>query len=142
VTAGSNVGYAWDFGDGALGSGVTASHTYAAAGIYTAVVTATNGVSTLTATTGVTVTELGTLGDVNGDGLADSTDALIILSADAGINTSQFCPMNCGDVNGDGYVDSTDALIVLSYDAAMSVPYPVGQPGCPFSVTQPPGCAP
>jgi hypothetical protein len=142
VTAGSNVGYAWDFGDGALGSGVTASHTYAAAGIYTAVVTATNGVSTLTATTGVTVTELGTLGDVNGDGLADSTDALIILSADAGINTSQFCPMKCGNVNGDGYVDSTDALIVLSYDAAMSVPYPVGQPGCPFSVTQPPGCAP
>jgi len=83
-----------------------------------------------------------TLGDVNGDRLVDSTDALIILSADVGTNTSQFCPMNCGDVNGDGYIDSTDALIVLSYDVGMSVPYPVGQPGCPASVTQPPGCSP
>ncbi len=82
------------------------------------------------------------LGEVNGDGLADSTDALIVLSADAGIDTEQFCPLNCGDVNGDGYVDSTDALIVLSYDAGMNVPFPVGQPGCPASVAQPPGCSP
>jgi hypothetical protein len=82
------------------------------------------------------------LGDVNYDGLVDSTDALIILSADVGLNTSQFCPMNCGDVNGDGYVDSTDALIILSYDVGMSVPFPIGQPGCPSSVTQPPGCSP
>jgi hypothetical protein len=80
------------------------------------------------------------LGGVNNDGVVDSTDALIILSADAGLDTSQFCPMNCGDVNADGYVDSTDALIILSYDAGMSVPFPVGQPGCPSSVTQPAGC--
>ena len=59
----------------------------------------------------------------------NSTDALIILSADAGINTSQYCPMNCGDVNGDGLVNSTDALIILSYDVGMTVPFPVGQPG-------------
>jgi hypothetical protein len=82
------------------------------------------------------------LGDVNHDGLVDSTDALIVLSADVGLNTSQFCPMNCGDVNGDGLVDSTDGLIVLSYDVGMSVPFPVGQPECPSSVTQPAGCSP
>ena len=82
----------------------------------------------------------GTLGDVNGDGQYSSTDALIMLSADAGISTAQFCPMNCGDVNSDGFVNSTDALIVLSYDAGMSVPFPVGQAGCPTTVTQPPGC--
>jgi len=80
------------------------------------------------------------LGDVNDDEAVDSTDALITLSADAGINTSQFCPMNCGDVNADGLVDSTDALIILSYDAGMTLPFPVGQPGCPSSVTQPAGC--
>jgi hypothetical protein len=80
-------------------------------------------------------------GDVNDDGQMDSTDALIILSADVGTNTSQFCPMNCGDVNGDGYVDSTDALIVLSYDVGMSVPFPIGEPGCSSSVTQPIGCS-
>ena len=32
--------YAWDFGEGSSGSGVTASHTYTAPGIYTAILTA------------------------------------------------------------------------------------------------------
>jgi hypothetical protein len=98
-----------------------------------------------TATVNVTVEatpEPGILGDVNGDDTVNSTDALIILSCDVGINTSQFCPMNCGDVNGDGYVNSTDALIILSYDVGITVPYPVGGPGCPSSVTQCPGCGP
>jgi len=89
----------------------------------------------------ITVTEGGgILGDVNGDDAVNSTDALIILSCDAGIDTSTFCPMNCGDVNGDGLVNSTDALIILSYDAGIPVPYPVGEPGCPSSVTPCDGC--
>ena len=82
------------------------------------------------------------LGSVDGDRVVSSTDALIILSADAGLNTSQFCPMNCGDVNGDGLVNSTDALILLSYDVGVTVPFPVGEPGCSLSVTQPAGCTP
>jgi hypothetical protein len=81
------------------------------------------------------------LGDVNGDGLVNSTDALIILSCDVGLDTSSFCPMNCGDVNGDGLVNSTDALIILSYDVGISVPFPVGEHGCPSSVTPCPGCS-
>ncbi len=53
------VTYDWDFGDGTpqvsgLPSPVV-SHTYAAAGVYTATVTAGNGVESLTATTGVIV---------------------------------------------------------------------------------------
>ena len=82
------------------------------------------------------------LGDVDGDGLINSTDALIILSCDIGIDVSQFCPMTCGDVNADGLVNSTDTLLVLSYDAALDVPYPVGLPGCPSSVTTCAGCTP
>jgi hypothetical protein len=94
---------------------------------------------------GVTVfrladTESGILGDVNGDDTVNSTDALIILSCDVGLDTSAFCPMNCGDVNGDGLVNSTDALIILSYDVGIAVPYPVGEPGYPSSVTPCPGC--
>jgi len=80
------------------------------------------------------------LGDVNQDGLVNSTDALIVLSADADMDTSDSCPMNCGDANGDGAVNSTDALLILSFDAGMSVPFPVGTSACPASVTQPPGC--
>jgi hypothetical protein len=86
--------------------------------------------------------ESGILGDVNSDGAVNSTDALIVLSADADLNTSQFCPMNCGDVNADGLVNSTDALIILSYDVGVTVPLPVGTGACPSSVTQPPGCTP
>ncbi len=85
-------------------------------------------------------TPAGLLGDVNDDAAVDSTDALIILSADVGFDVSPFCPMNCGDTNADGVVDSTDALIVLSYDVGFSIPFPVGEPGCPASITQPPGC--
>jgi hypothetical protein len=82
------------------------------------------------------------LGGVNSDGLVNSTDALIILSCDVGMDTSAFCPMNCGDVNDDGLVNSTDALIILSYDVGMSVPYPVGEAGCPATVTPCSGCSP
>lgn len=84
---------------------------------------------------------IGILGDVNNDDSANSTDALIILSCDVGIDVSQFCPMNCGDVNEDGLVNSTDALIVLSADVGMSTPYPVGSNGCPESVTPCAGCS-
>jgi uncharacterized repeat protein (TIGR01451 family) len=58
VAAGDNVTYTWAFGDGATGSGAVVSHTYPAVGLYTTVVTATNGVSELTATTMVTITDV------------------------------------------------------------------------------------
>jgi hypothetical protein len=88
------------------------------------------------------VEEEGVLGDANGDDAVNSTDALIILSSDVGIDTSAFCPMNCSDVNEDGYVNSTDALVILSFDAGMTVPFSVGEAGCPVSIIQPPGCSP
>ena len=83
------------------------------------------------------------LGDVNGDGLVNSTDALIILSGDVGIPITQYCPARCGDINADGSVNSTDALIILSYDIGTSIPFPIGQAGaCPLNVTLCPGCSP
>jgi YD repeat-containing protein len=57
VTAGTNVAYIWAFGDGSTGSGSVVGHTYLDAGVYTAVVTASNSVSVLTATTTVTITQ-------------------------------------------------------------------------------------
>jgi uncharacterized repeat protein (TIGR02543 family) len=98
-----------------------------------------DGNKTVTATF---TAETDIIGDVNGDGIVNSTDALIVLSCDVGIDTSAYCPMNRGDVNGDGLVNSTDALIILSYDVGISVPYPVGEPGYPSDVTPCPGCGP
>jgi predicted outer membrane repeat protein len=55
VVGGTNVTYAWDFGDGMNGAGPLVTHTYAAEGVYSALVTATNSTNMLTATTTVTV---------------------------------------------------------------------------------------
>jgi PKD repeat protein len=55
ISAGSNVSYQWNFGDGQTGSGVTTTHSYTASGAYTAIVTATNSVGTHAATTTVYV---------------------------------------------------------------------------------------
>lgn len=46
--------YAWNFGDGATGTGISPSHTYAQDGVYTAVVTATNN-NTQSSTASVTI---------------------------------------------------------------------------------------
>jgi hypothetical protein len=55
VTAGSHPDYRWAFGDGELGVGPVVTHTYSAPAVYTAVVTASNRVSELTATTTVEI---------------------------------------------------------------------------------------
>ncbi len=57
VTAGSLVTYTWAFGDGTFSSGAVVSHIYPAVGKYTALVTASNSISQLTATTSVIVDE-------------------------------------------------------------------------------------
>ena len=59
VTAGSHVTYGWAFGDETTGSGTVVTHTYPGAGVYTAVVTAGNPASVMTATTTVTITRPG-----------------------------------------------------------------------------------
>ncbi len=55
ITAGTNVSYTWDLGDGTVGHGRLLSHPYSLTGTYTAVVTATNSVNTVTATTLVVI---------------------------------------------------------------------------------------
>jgi len=55
---GTIVGYAWDFGDGSTGSGVTPSHSYSIAGTYTAKLNATdNSGSTAVSAQSITITD-------------------------------------------------------------------------------------
>ena len=58
VASGSDVTYSWDYGDGTGGSGTAVSHLYPGIGVYTAVVTASNGVSLVTVTTPVLIEEV------------------------------------------------------------------------------------
>jgi large repetitive protein len=55
VTAGTNIEFSWDFGDGNTGSGPSPSHTYSDAGSYTVSVIASNSTGEMTATTSVQV---------------------------------------------------------------------------------------
>jgi hypothetical protein len=65
---------------------------------------------------------LGRWGDVNGDGDANSLDALVALSVVVGIpvDTTVMKPA-LADVDGDGKVTSRDALIILSYAVGLPV---------------------
>ncbi len=59
VDEGSFVNYTWDLGDGTKGiTGSDVDHTYTEIGFYTAIVTASNSVSVMTATTTIEVTNL------------------------------------------------------------------------------------
>jgi YVTN family beta-propeller protein len=58
ISTGENAQYLWAFGDGSYGTGETTTHIYPALGTYTAIVTATNQVSQMTATTTVEVVDI------------------------------------------------------------------------------------
>jgi len=55
--------------------------------------------------------EPGTPGDLNGDGVVDFADLLILLTAWGSCDQPANCPE---DLNNDGFVDFTDLLILLS----------------------------
>ncbi len=55
VAAGTNVSYAWAFGDGGTAQGATVAHTYQEVGVYTATVTAANSSGPVSTTTVVTI---------------------------------------------------------------------------------------
>jgi hypothetical protein len=61
----------------------------------------------------------GLLGDADGDGDVDSTDAMLILQYDALIIDETQLDLSVCDVDGDGDVDSTDAMYIVQYDGLL-----------------------
>ncbi len=66
VETGTMVDFVWSFGDGDFGVGAVVSHTYELPGLYTAVVTASNPINSLTATTPVIIKVGSTVDPING----------------------------------------------------------------------------
>ena len=59
------------------------------------------------------------LGDVNGDGAVDTTDAKLIMQYDLGLIDETALTLEAADVNGDGAVDTTDAKLVMQLDLGL-----------------------
>lgn len=61
------------------------------------------------------------VGDVNGDGKANSVDALMVLKQSVGL-ASGIKDLKSADINHDGKVDSYDALIILRLSVGLANP--------------------
>jgi len=126
VTAGSSVVYTWDFGDGTTGDGVSVVHTYAAVGAYTAVVTASNSVSWITATTEVVVNEVVTGLNADNDGptsLGEPT--ALTATVTAGSNVAYTWDFGDGSV-GTGAIVSHTYAAPGEYEAVVTATNSVG----------------
>ena len=70
---------------------------------------------------------IGLLGDINGDGTVDSSDALQALRASIGLAELNETEILLGDVNEDNSVDSNDALEILRFSIGLSGNDKIGQ---------------
>lgn len=97
--------YTWDFGDGSFGEGKNVSHTYSAAGSYTAMVTVSNLYGSIAATTTVKVTNNVLIDPVNGgsqtfnDGQGNSTEINVPGGAVDDPIIVEYTPLTLGTVN-------------------------------------------
>jgi branched-chain amino acid transport system substrate-binding protein len=82
IATGNDVTYTWAFGDGLTGSGQVVTHTYATSGAFTAVVTASNRMNSVTAQTAAIVRETFTLG---GDSVVTTTNQVVSLASTPGL---------------------------------------------------------
>jgi len=70
------------------------------------------------------------LGDIDGNGVVDSADALIALQISTGERIPTDLEQQAGDVNGDGVIDSADVTLILR----LSVGLPLNPTGSKISL--------
>jgi parallel beta-helix repeat protein len=107
---GSIVNYAWNFGDGTTGSGVSSTHKYATYNWNGTAYTPFTVMLTVTDNAGLTNTDsqlvtIWIAADANGDGKVNILDA-----ANIGLKWGSADP--CADLNNDGKVNIVDAAMV------------------------------
>lgn len=59
-------------------------------------------------------------GDVNCDGVVDSSDALLALRVSMGIIGTEGLSVDAGDLNGDGEISAEEALLIMRYAMGLS----------------------
>ena len=64
------------------------------------------------------------LGDVNGDGKVDTTDAKLVMQYDLDLIDETGLELAAADVNGDGQVDTTDAKLIMQLDLGLINTFP------------------
>ena len=113
ITAGNGVSYDWDFGDGSMGSGAMVSHVYLEIGVYTVVVTASNSLNMMTATTMVVVVDEAIVG------LAVSSNSPVLLGQPAWLTATVTAGTNVSYVwdFGDGSMGNG---VVVSHTYGMT----------------------
>jgi PKD repeat protein len=79
VATGTNVIYAWNFGDGTVGNGPNVQHTYSAAGSYVVTVTASNGSSSTSMSMTIVVTNTAPIA-MAGEDIEATSGSLVTLS--------------------------------------------------------------
>ncbi len=65
------------------------------------------------------------MGDVNGDGKVDTTDAKLIMQYDLELIGAADLNLLAADVNGDGEIDTTDAKLIMQFDLDLIEKFPV-----------------
>ena len=68
------------------------------------------------------------LGDVNGNGKVEVTDATMVQMIAAELTTVSAERMKAADVNGDGEVNISDATLIQQYAAEIQTGYAIGEP--------------
>ncbi|HUV27516.1 MAG TPA: PKD domain-containing protein, partial [Anaerolineales bacterium] len=139
ISSGSNVSYEWDFGDSTSASGQNVAHQYAAPGLYTAEVTATNSVNQETAVTSVLVEEaISGLAAANDGPTRLGTATQLSATISSGSNVSYAWDFDDGE-SGTGaavshqyaspgtYTVTVTATNLVSQDSATTIVYVVEQ---------------
>ncbi len=129
VTSGSSVNYTWDLGDGTVANGPSVTHIYPMAGVFTAVVTASNALGDVTAVTNVVIAPPPIIYiSANTSGTADSLffrdEDILAFDTDTLTWAIYFdgSDVGLGTTDVDAFTFTAEGVILLSLDAPFDIP--------------------